>query len=335
MNSAINTREVTFVYDGDCPLCSKAALALRIRQDYGQLTLLNARESAGHPLLVKIKASGLDLDEGMVIHDDTGFYHGRDALVFMARYGDSQGVFNTGTRWLFRSKLLAGLTYPWMRGVRNALLKRRQVTRIDNLNLANEPLFKSVFGDSWNELPPVLQKRYATRPYTDDELILTGELDVACSGPLKWFAPLVWLLGIIPPCTENDVPVVVTLSARPDSQVVCFNRLFSFKRRKPHRFRSRMVTGQAGYVIEFMRFGIGWKMHCVWEDDRVKLKHAGYVMNVFGHTVPIPAHLLLGKGYGEEVATGDNTFDLVVQMIHPLWGQFYQYKGRIVIQETP
>jgi hypothetical protein len=87
------SRGIYFVYDGDCPLCTSAALALRIKQDYGTLNLINAREAADHPHVRELTRRGLDLDEGMAIFADGRIYHGADALGFMARYGETRNAF--------------------------------------------------------------------------------------------------------------------------------------------------------------------------------------------------------------------------------------------------
>ena len=80
----VKAREgVWFIYDGDCPICSMAAHALRIREQLGPIALLNAREDNAHPLLQRVRDEGLDLDEGMVILHDGRFYHGQAALQFM------------------------------------------------------------------------------------------------------------------------------------------------------------------------------------------------------------------------------------------------------------
>ena len=60
---------IWFVYDGECPLCTKAAMALRIKQKYGTLHLLNVRENTNHELILAITEQNMDLDEGMVIYD--------------------------------------------------------------------------------------------------------------------------------------------------------------------------------------------------------------------------------------------------------------------------
>ena len=194
---------IYFVYDGECPMCTRAALALRIKQAYGELHRVEARQNPEHPVLRGVSDLGLDLDEGMVLYDGAQLYHGKDALCFMARYGDAKNLFNLTMKSLYWSDFLARITYPLMRATRNWLLSRKHVDRIDNLNLKNEPIFKPIFGDAWNDLPPVIHKHYANHPYCEQSTIVEGKLDVMCAGPVQWLAPLFWLTRGIPPQNEK------------------------------------------------------------------------------------------------------------------------------------
>src|SRR5690606_9601723 len=127
---------------------------------YGSLHTINAREINTDPLIAEINRRGLDLDEGMVIYADGQFFYGKDALRFIARYGENKNLFMMTFKGLFWSDRLSRLMYPWLRGTRNWLLRQRNVQRIDNLQLKNEPIFKSIFGDKWEDLPPVIKKHY-------------------------------------------------------------------------------------------------------------------------------------------------------------------------------
>lgn len=335
--SDLNDKEgIWFVYDGDCPVCTHAAEALRIKQEYGQLTILDARKlmrvnGEEDPLIAEINRRGLDLDEGMVIYADQQFYHGKDALKFMAKYGDSSNVFTSVFKALFWSETLSGLLYPWMRACRNWLLGRKKVGRIDNLNLKNEPTFKAVFGQSWHELPLVLRKHYANHPYTEEVTTFNGILDVTCKPPLLWMSPVMRLLGQIPAYNQAGVPVTVHFESETDSKAFSFNRVFHFSTGKPYHFHSRMYQIQADEVVEIMRFGFGWRMKYSWDGEKVILAHKGYAVQLMGHLIPLPITALLGKGYAEEYPIDDNTFDMNVSIVHPWFGKMYGYQGRFEV----
>ena len=63
----------------------------------------------------------------------------------------------------------------------------------------------------------------------------------------------------------------------------------------------------------------------------MKLKHKGYVLNLFGHYLPIPITFLIGAGNAEEIPIDDNTFDMCVDITHRWWGKIYEYKGRFKV----
>lgn len=125
--------EIWFAYDGECPICTYAAHALRIRETVGQLYLVDARVEQEHPLIIRIAAERLDLDKGMVIQFGDRLYHGADALQVMALLGSSNGWFNRLNGMLFRNSTLARLAYPLMRGGRNLLIRFLGIPPIDNL----------------------------------------------------------------------------------------------------------------------------------------------------------------------------------------------------------
>jgi predicted DCC family thiol-disulfide oxidoreductase YuxK len=100
------------VYDGDCPFCSSYVRLYRLREVTGRVHLINARSD--HPILVEIAALGLDLDQGMTVKSAGHFYHGADALHFLAILGAGDGLFNRLNRTLFRHPRLAQFLYPWM-----------------------------------------------------------------------------------------------------------------------------------------------------------------------------------------------------------------------------
>lgn len=196
----------------------------------------------------------------------------------------------------------------------------------------SEPIFKDIFGDSWDDLPPVMHKHYANRPYCDDKVIVEGKLDVMCDGPIKLLAPLMKLMGQIPARNEKAVSVTVQFQSDENSKAFHFVRTFNFKNDTPYIFKSSMLQIKDNEVIEVMRFGLGWKMLYRWDGEKIVLEHRGYALRILGHFMPIPLTVLMGKGYAEEIAIDDNTFDMITHITHPWWGKVYEYKGRFEVQ---
>ena len=204
-----------------------------------------------------------------------------------------------------------------------------------NTYMSEQAIFKTIFADDWSKLPPVMQKHYVNRPYTDDISCVEGRLDVMCAGPIKFLAPLFWLMKGVPPVNEKNVPVQVRFESNKNTKEFCFNRMFYFKSKKPYCFKSKMFHTTGNQLVEIMPFGIAWKMSYHWEDECVKLKHRGYAFIIFGRMIPLPLKYLIGEGSAVEKAVDDESFDMQVEIRHPWWGKIYEYKGRFRIKENP
>ncbi|AIT82795.1 hypothetical protein JI59_25475 (plasmid) [Novosphingobium pentaromativorans US6-1] len=109
------------MYDGECPFCSSYVKFMRLRDTVGPVRLIDAREGGAEVLTVRGK--GMDLNEGMVFHYSGTYYHGADALNVMALLSDGQSWFNKLNGVLFRSRMVARITYPFMRAGRNCALR--------------------------------------------------------------------------------------------------------------------------------------------------------------------------------------------------------------------
>ncbi len=110
------------VYDGECPLCSAYVRMLRLRRAAGPVTLVDARE-AGHPLVARARAEGLDLDRGMVVALGGRLHHGDAAMTVLSLLTTPIGQFNRLTAWIFRSPARARFLYPAMVAGRNLVLR--------------------------------------------------------------------------------------------------------------------------------------------------------------------------------------------------------------------
>jgi predicted DCC family thiol-disulfide oxidoreductase YuxK len=261
--------DVWFVYDGECPICKMAAQMLRIKNTVGNLHLVNAREEGGHDVITELNALRLNLDDGMVLKFQGVYYHGQDALHMMALLGSSQGWFNRMNANLFCSKAVARYCYPLMRSVRNLLLRLKGITKIDNLQkTANEPIFKAMFGKNWDNLPQVLQKHYAVRPYSEDVVRVEGVLDVRVSTLVSYIARIT---GMLLPYSGDKIPVTVTFRSGKNSRDFYFDRTFHFPQHGDVTLRSHMRHIKDNIMVKFMRFGIGWKLAYIWDGKKVVL----------------------------------------------------------------
>jgi predicted DCC family thiol-disulfide oxidoreductase YuxK len=324
---------VWFAYDGHCPICTHAASALQIRKSVGPLQLVDARDDPAHPLIQEIARLGLNLDDGMVLKYQCVCYHGEDALHMMAMLGSPSGWFNRANVLLFRSRAMAKLCYPAMRGARNLLLHLKGVEKIRNLQnptQASDPIFKSVFGEDWNSLPMVMRDHYAIRPFSDDVVIVKGTLDIE----VPPFMGLVSRLsGMLVSRSGTGVPVTVTFKSGRDTSAFHFDRVFHYPGGDEH-FRSHMVHIDGDQLVEFMRFGIGWKMAYSWDGAKIILSHRGYVWRILGVLIPIPLALFIGRGEAEELPISSDEFEMWTHACHPWFGKSFAYSGPFKITKV-
>jgi len=187
------------------------------------------------------------------------------------------------------------------------------------------PIFKPIFGDSWDNLPKVIKKHYANKPYSSDEVEVEGYLDVSCNWFLK---PFFRLFGTVPAYNGNNVPVAVYFNSELVSNAFCFDRIFYFNRDKPFHFRSKMFQVKNNEVMEVMNYGICWHSLYSWGGNKVILKHKKYSLKVFKFNIPLPITWLVGAGNAEETPIDDYNFSMCATINHWLFGKIYEYKGQ-------
>lgn len=128
-----NDKVIYFVYDGQCPICQMGADLYKIRQSVGKLKTVDARTEENHPVMQEVNKAELNLDEGMVIKYNGKLYQGEGALNIMAKLGADAGWFNHINNTLYKSKIFARFSYPFMKAARNLALKLKGVDKIRNL----------------------------------------------------------------------------------------------------------------------------------------------------------------------------------------------------------
>ncbi len=118
-------KEIWFMYDGGCPLCTYGAETCRLKSQGHILHLIDARYATDHPQLLEAIDQGYDLDKGMVIYDGQAYFHGANALQYLMKHGKSKNRFIA----LFKRPLSFGFpascAYPFLRLMRRILLWAR------------------------------------------------------------------------------------------------------------------------------------------------------------------------------------------------------------------
>ena len=131
--------DILLVYDKQCPACDNYCRIIRIREDIGNLKIINARDDS--QVMQEITTQGLDIDQGMVLKLGDQIYYGADAIHALALISSRSGIFNRINYWVFKSRSLSRVLYPILRFFRNLLLKILGRTKINNLCIEGNDRF--------------------------------------------------------------------------------------------------------------------------------------------------------------------------------------------------
>lgn len=197
-----------------------------------------------------------------------------------------------------------------------------------------EPLFKSIFGQQWDTLPEALRMRYANRPNSNDIVSAEGKLDIYFSPRMTFLIPIFRMLKIFAPYQGKNIPVKVNFRSDPHSSRLYFERTFYFPGKKPYSFCSYQQPTKDTDVIEFSYFGLGWRMKCSFDGEKILLQHKGFVWKIFGLFIPIPLGFLIGIMYAEEQAISNDSFRMLMTITHPLFGKLFEYGGEFKLVST-
>ena len=116
----LREKYISIIYDGDCPFCRNYCKLTRLRDAYGKVELINAREKSR--LITEIHAKGYDLNEGMVVKFNGQIYYGSEAINILALLSSRSTIFNKLTAFLFSSKQVSTFIYPVLKACRNCTL---------------------------------------------------------------------------------------------------------------------------------------------------------------------------------------------------------------------
>ena len=135
----MNRDEILLIYDKECPACDNYCQVVRIKNDVGDLRIVDARLDSD--VLKEITSEGLDIDQGMVLKMGGELDYGSDAIHTLALISSRAGLFNKFNYWIFKSKTISKILYPVLKFARNVLLKLLKKSKINNLDLPNNDRF--------------------------------------------------------------------------------------------------------------------------------------------------------------------------------------------------
>ncbi len=114
-----DTRQITIIYDGACPVCNAYVRFTRLREAL-KVTMIDARQAPD--MVHELAQYGMDLEEGMVVFFGGRRFHGADAMHLLATLTTRSGLWNRMNLWLFDNPKTADMFYPVLKQGRRALL---------------------------------------------------------------------------------------------------------------------------------------------------------------------------------------------------------------------
>ena len=199
--------------------------------------------------------------------------------------------------------------------------------------MSKPPIFSSIFGVPWANLPLVIQKHYAVRPYSNDRVVANGIMNVKRSWLMKLLSPFMRLLGALVPYDGKEIQVTVTFYSGLESPDFYFDRVFKFPRGNFH-FISRLIQLEGSDVIEVMRSGLGWRSRYHIQDGHISLNPIGYYWRLGNWNLPLPLTWLIGTCTASEDVLTNNSFQMQMAITHSIFGETYCYEGNFEIVEV-
>tara|TARA_R110002110_G_scaffold415800_1_gene656288 strand:+ start:44746 stop:45738 length:993 start_codon:yes stop_codon:yes gene_type:complete len=320
---------IYLIYDNECILCTQCAKALKIKNAVGHLEVISAR--IDHPLVTEALELGYDLNEGIVVKYKDSYYHGQEAVSFLALLSNPVDLFNKLNARLFKHKWAVIVIYPLFKAIRNCLLFLRRTPGIKQHS--EQPLFRRVFRAQWDSMPVIFHKRYANRSYHTESVILNGTMNIYLSKYYKLISPFLRFSGALVPFAGTNIPVTITLSSTEDSESVMMDRVFHYPEGKPYHFKSKIIVTSKLDVLEIMKYGLGIRLAYKYQHQNIHLNYKGYIWRFMGLNIPIPMAVFLGRVTALETVLSDDAkdFKMIATANHLLYGKIFEYSGQFKV----
>lgn len=116
------------LYDGECPVCSAYVAMSQLRRLQPDIEVLDARVSPG--LVARLRAEGFDVNESLLVRVRGRTFAGAEAMRLIFELGSENPLMRRAALYAIGGAPWAGVLYPWLRAIRNLLLRmlgRKQI----------------------------------------------------------------------------------------------------------------------------------------------------------------------------------------------------------------
>ena len=117
-------KEITFVYDGECPFCNHFAELLELKSKLINISIVDGRKNK--KLIGSLLEKGYDIDRGAILLQGNKIYHGAEAINTVCKKMDnpSSNLLKLLSK-IFKSNKRTNLLFPFLlRARRLALISK-------------------------------------------------------------------------------------------------------------------------------------------------------------------------------------------------------------------
>ena len=117
-------KNLTFIYDGECPFCNHFAELLEIKSKINNISILDGRKNL--KIINSLLDKGYDLDKGAILLMDDQIFHGSEAINKICKeINNPSGRLLKLLSNIFKSNKRTNLLFPFLlRARRLALISK-------------------------------------------------------------------------------------------------------------------------------------------------------------------------------------------------------------------
>ena len=118
------SKDLTFIYDGECPFCNHFAELLELKSKIKNISILDGRKNK--KLIGSLLDKGYDIDKGAILLKGTDIFHGAEAINTVCRQiNNPSGNLLKLLSKIFKSYRRTNLLFPFLiRARRLALISK-------------------------------------------------------------------------------------------------------------------------------------------------------------------------------------------------------------------
>lgn len=109
------------LYDGECPVCGAYMALARLRTLRPSLRVLDARQEPA--LVASLRVQGYDVNDSILVRVGERVYSGAAATRLISQLGSDNPAVRRAALYAIGGAPWSEALYPWLRGMRNGLLR--------------------------------------------------------------------------------------------------------------------------------------------------------------------------------------------------------------------